>query len=82
MLNIRKRPNQFGIASLVLSVAFWAYVYTAKDVPSASNIVGLVAALGGAFIAALIAAVRGSKWWLLALLSPLYAVVFLLSLRT
>lgn len=81
MLLTREWANYFGFASLVLSVGFWVYVHTARDLPSPSNIIGLVATLVAAFLAALVAAICGSKWWLFALLSPLCGVMFVLPQR-
>ncbi len=85
-LTTRRSSNVFGFGSLVISLLFWAFVYAVPLLPSLGRFkfpVELPAtALFVAFLFGLVAAVRGSKWWLVALLLPLYGAVFLLSLRT
>jgi len=78
------RGNQFGLASLLCSLAFWAYIsipVTASRVPASTYITFIVLPLDlvVAFAAAIIAAAKGSRWWLLALLAPIVGALGLLS---
>lgn len=83
---IRSRANQFGITSVLLSLAFWVYVYLPRDASNPHRFDARVemplAALSLALITALVAAKRGSKWWLLALAGPVFGGMLVLSLRT
>jgi hypothetical protein len=85
-LNLRIRANQFGITSILLSLAFWVYVYLPRDAANPHRFDVRVeiplAALARALLTALIAAIRGSKWWLLALVGPVFGGMLILSLRT
>jgi hypothetical protein len=75
--------NWFGISSVLCTLSFWIYAH-AQPVPLHSIYID-VASIGimtCAIPAALIAAWRGSRWWLAALLGPLVGWMFLLSLRT
>jgi hypothetical protein len=83
-MNVRSRLNQFGIASVALSALFWFYVRL-RFGPNAftqSPHVEFVLWPGiliAAAIAAAVATLRGTKWWLLALLGPLPGAALILS---
>jgi hypothetical protein len=86
LLNIRSRANQLGIVSVLLSLAFWVYVYLPRDAVNPHRFDVRVeiplTALALALLTALVAAARGSKWWLLALAGPVFGGILFLSLRT
>ena len=73
-----KRPsslpvNWFGVASVVFTLAFWIYV-DSPHMGTRYSIyvdVAFVGILSCSVPASLIAAWRGSKFWLIALLGPL-----------
>ena len=81
-----KRSNAFGLASILISFSFWVFVYAVPWLPFLSKFkipIGVPATiLFAAFLLGLIAVFKGSKWWIVALVLPLYGAVFLLSLRT
>jgi hypothetical protein len=78
LLVLRKRTNWIGLGSLLLSLAPWIWV----RVESPYDIVAIVSALVLASALAILAASLGSRWWFLALLSPVSGAALLLSLRT
>jgi hypothetical protein len=75
LMKNKRRGDQLGIVSLVLTVAFWIYVKSGIG-PNAftrSPYVLYVLLPGMLVVAALVAAgaaFQGSKWWLLALVGP------------
>jgi hypothetical protein len=86
-LGARGTSNLFGLASLLISFMFGVFI---SSVPSLSpNLVSFkipievpATVLFVGLVLGLIAAMRGSRWWFLALLGPLLGAMFLLSLRT
>jgi hypothetical protein len=82
-LNFRSRANQLGIFSVLLSILFWFYVRSGFG-PNAFTqspyvwFVLLPGVLVVAAIAAIVAALRGTKWWLVALIGPLTGAMLLL----
>ena len=70
-----------GLGSLLISLGFYFCVYFDVDVSYPYDLAALIVAFGGASLLALIAAWRGSRWWLLALLGPLVNAMFILSLQ-
>ena len=85
-LNFLGKPNKIGIVSVSLSVLFWVYADSSFGPNTLMGgvyveFVLLFALPIGATIAAIIAVV-GSKWWLLALIGPLSAVMLMLSAST
>jgi hypothetical protein len=85
-LESRRIANAFGIASILLSLGYWVYMYIPTDWPHEGrfevSLVGLVTILCSALVTALIAGLRGSRWWFLAAAGPICGAMFLLSLRT
>ena len=81
--NPHSRANQLGIFSVLLSVLFWFYVRSGFG-PNAFTkslyvwFVLLPGVLIAAAIAAIVAALRGTKWWLVALIGPLAGAMLLL----
>jgi len=73
--------NWFGLASIVFSVAFWIYVHLPLPPHSIYMDVAFVGIMSCALPTALIAAWRGSKLWLIALVGPLSGWMFVLSLK-
>ncbi|HSZ60540.1 MAG TPA: hypothetical protein VK828_02005 [Terriglobales bacterium] len=63
--------NSFGIASVVFTLAFWVYVNLPFHQHSQHLAVLFLGILSCGIPASLIAAWRGSKLWLIALLGPL-----------
>jgi hypothetical protein len=84
-LNGDKLSPWLGVLSLLFSAGFWVYMYIPTDVPHPGRyevpLPGLVAALALAFLLGVAAVIRGSKWWLAALLGPACGAMLLLSLR-
>lgn len=85
-LGSRKIANAFGMSSILLSVGYWIYMYIPTNWPHEGryelSLVALVTMLCSALVTALIAGLRGSRWWLLAAAGPICGAMFLLSLRT
>jgi hypothetical protein len=78
----RFQLNWFGIASIVFSVAFQIYVRAPLGPHHSIYIdVAFVGIMTCAVPAALIAAWRGSKLWLLSMLGPLSGWMLVLSAR-
>jgi hypothetical protein len=74
------QANWFGITSIIFSLAFWIYAHA--PLPHQHSVyidAALVGIMSCAIPTALIAAWRGSKWWLLALLGPLLGWVLILT---
>ena len=63
--------NWFGIASVLFTLAFWTYVNLPFAAHSQRLNVAFLGILSCGIPAALIAARRGSKLWLISLLGPL-----------
>jgi hypothetical protein len=87
LLSNRITPNTFGILGIILFFVFWLVATTPNLVQPGSYFVTLIAAaaitaLGGSFVAGLIAGICGSKWWLLSLLGPALGLMLLWSGRT
>jgi len=86
LLGSCRLANAFGIASVVLSFGYWVYMYIPTDWPHPGryevSLVGLVAMLCASLATAVIAGLRGSRWWFLAVAGPVCGAMFLLSLRT
>jgi hypothetical protein len=81
-MNRRFQMNWFGIASIVFSLAFQIYVHAPLSPRHSVYIdVAFVGIMSCAVPAALIAAWRGSKLWLLSLLGPLSGWMLVLSVR-
>ena len=83
-VNLRSRANQLGIVSVLLSILFWFYVRSGfgPNVFTKSPYVEFVLLPGilvGATIAAIVAAMLGTKWWLVALIGPLAGAMLLMS---
>jgi hypothetical protein len=83
-MNVRSRLDQFRIASVALSALFWFYVRLGfgPNVFTQSPHVEFVLWPGiliAAAIVAVVATLKGTKWWLLALLGPLSGAVLILS---
>lgn len=80
-----RRGNRFGIFGVILTGTFWACAEFAHPTSVAQNhyVVYVIfpALLVTATICIVAAAVRASKWWLVALLGPTYGALLLLSLR-
>ena len=73
--------NWFGVISVVFSLIFWIYVHIPpRPLHSIYIDVAFVGIMSCAIPAAIIAAWRGSKLWLIALLGPLSGWMLLLSL--
>lgn len=70
MLHRRILANWLGVASVFLSVLPLAYIARPDAFPyhALTESVVLIGGVGGSSIAALIAGLIGSRWWLLALL--------------
>jgi hypothetical protein len=75
------RDDWFGIASIVFSLAFWIYAHSPRGPHSIYSDVAFVGIMTCAVPAALIAAWRGSKLWLLSLLGPLSGWMLVLSAK-
>ena len=81
--SMRKKAKWFGLVSLILSALPFVYMNKATGGESIYlDATLIVVAVGGSLLAAVAAALIGSKWWLLALLGPVFDTMFLLSLRT
>jgi hypothetical protein len=86
-VNIHSRANQLGIVSASLSIVFQIYVGSGFG-PNAFTespyveFVLLPGVLVAATITAIVAALRGTKWWLLALIGPLTGAILLLTAGT
>jgi hypothetical protein len=83
-VNLHSRANQLGIVSLSLSVLFRIYFSSGFGSNAFTDnhyveFVLLPGVLVLATITAVVAALRGTKWWLLALLGPLAGAILLLS---
>ena len=79
-----RRGNQVGIASLVLTLLFWVYVYTGVGPDSLRHnpyviFVVLPGALVLTTLLSITAAIVGSRWWLVVLVSPAVGAMLLLS---
>jgi hypothetical protein len=78
------KGSRLGLVSVVLSVCFWLYVHSTFG-PNAFTrspyvtFVLLPAILVAATAAAIAAALRGSKWWLFALIGPLVGTLLMLT---
>lgn len=75
---MRKLAKWIGLSSVLLSLAtwtWWIWAFRARiGVWSHYEIVGVAGSFGLASILAILAASLGSRWWLLALLPPLYGL--------
>lgn len=73
----RTVANWFGAASIVLSLVPAMYVTHAEVFPKLplTEYVVLIGGVGGSLLAALIAGLVGSRWWLVALLGAALDVV-------
>ena len=84
-LNLRDKSNWFGLASGALQLAFWLYMFQpispAHALDHLLNLDLVLGLLGASCLAALIAAILGSRQWLLALVGPAFGVIFLVCLR-
>jgi hypothetical protein len=83
MRNLR-RGNQVGIASLVLTLLFWVYVYSGIGTDSfRHNPYVIFVVLPGTLVLttllSILAAFVGSKWWLVVLVGPAFGAMLLLS---
>lgn len=86
-MSVRSRANQFGIGSVSLSALFWSYVrlgfgpnaFTQSPYVEFVLLWGVVIA---AAIAAVVAALKSTEWWLLALLGPFWGAMLLLGARS
>lgn len=80
----QSRGSRLGLVSVVLSACFWLYTHSTFG-PNAFTrspyvtFVLLPAILVAATAAAIAAALRGSKWWLLALIGPLVGTLLMLT---
>ena len=85
LLISRLTANRVGCVSVFLSCAFWTCVFIPVRGPESywgPVLVTLgIVALCGAFVAGIVAPLRGSRWWLVALFGPLSGLMFLLSLH-
>jgi hypothetical protein len=72
--------NLCGVASIAIMCAFWICM---RYVPAPHNVylifVGIPAVVLLALALAIVAAVRGSRWWLLSIVLPLSGIVAILS---
>lgn len=72
--------NLCGVASVVLMCAFWICM---RYVPAPHNVylifVGIPLIVLLAMALTVVAAVRGSKWWLLSIVLPLSGILAILS---
>jgi hypothetical protein len=71
----QRKGSWLGVASVALSVCFWFYVRSGWGPNQFTRspyvwFVLLPAILAASAVAALAAAMRGSKWWLFALVGP------------
>lgn len=83
-MRLGARGNQFGVASILCTLVFWTYIsipILASRVPAGPYVtfVMLPLDLAIAAVTAVIAAMKTSKWWLLALLGPVIGALGLLS---
>ena len=66
----RRAGNWMGFLSILLAIVPAVYVFHADRFPdyALTESVVLIGGVGGSLAAALLAGLRGSRWWLLALL--------------
>ena len=66
----RRAANWMGFLSILLAISPVVYVFHADRFPdyALTESVVLIGGIGGSLAAALLAGLRGSRWWLLALL--------------
>lgn len=81
---LRRWSNRLGISGGLVFIMFWIFVHSSIDFDAVSRGVYIEFALTwGAVsvsaIVAVLAAVGGRKWWLLALLGPIAGAMLLLS---
>lgn len=80
-MSCREFVNMMGIASLFLSLLFW-FALLPKTIPGVHavhwGISTHVKLWGGAFFLSLPALRRGSRWWIVATLLPLFNVIFVI----
>ena len=73
-------PNLCGAISVLIVTAFWLCMGHA---PPLSNVyfrlIGLPVLIGLALLLAIFASVRGSRWWMLAIVLPTLTLLGLLS---
>jgi hypothetical protein len=71
--------NSFGVASLLLSLSFW-FALLPKSVPGVRLIhwgIGTHMALWGvAFLLSLVPILKGSRWWIVAMILPFLNLIF------
>ena len=69
--------NWLGLVSVLLAVVPVVYVFHADSFPShaLTESVVLIGGIGGSLVAALVAGLVGSRWWLFALLVGVMDVV-------
>jgi hypothetical protein len=76
----KRVANAFGVASLLLSLCFW-FALLPKSVPGVRLIhwgVGAHMALWGvAFVLSMVPVLKGSRWWMVAMILPFLNFIFL-----
>jgi hypothetical protein len=79
-MSTRPLANTFGVASLLLSLSFW-FALLPKYVPGVRLVhwgIGTHMALwGGAFLLSLVPVLKGSRWWIVAMILPFLNFIFL-----
>jgi hypothetical protein len=81
-------PDLLGIISIFLTISFWEFMTTPSRLPVREPydlrfVMGVsILSIGGGLLCGLIAGIRGSRWWLLSLLGPVFCAMTLLSSRT
>jgi hypothetical protein len=79
-MSTKSLANSFGVASVLLSLSFW-FAFLPKSVPGVRlvywGIATHMALWGGAFLLSLVPAVKGSRWWIVAMILPLLNLTFL-----
>ena len=72
--------NLCGVASVAIMCAFWVCM---RYVPAPHNVylifIGIPLIVLLALVLAIVAAVRGSRWWLLSIILPLSGILAILS---
>lgn len=81
-LAVHSRPNLLGILSVALSACFFVYAFwdfgPNAFTSSPLDVLVPLAVLLAAAIAGIVAARTGSKWWLLAIIGPVVALMGML----
>jgi hypothetical protein len=75
----KKLANWLGFLSVLISVVPVVYIFHADRFPNLAQTeaVVIIGGVGGSFLAALSAAVIGSRWWFLATLAAAMDIVCL-----